>query len=56
MFCAICHNDLIDCNCKDKEERLNRILQNSSIICKWCTVCKKHYALCKCETPKWIMR
>ena len=53
MFCVKCKNDLDDCTCEDREERMASLRNNKHFIYKMCRTCEKHYAFCKCETPDW---
>ena len=53
MFCVKCHNDLIDCTCPDKEERITALCNSGFFVYRRCKKCGKHYALCKCENPEW---
>ena len=56
MFCCKCQNDLANCICEDKEERVNSIMGSPSIVCRICQKCGKHYSLCKCEHPEWTIQ
>lgn len=55
MICGVCKKDLEACNCSDKEERINKIISSPYIAYRKCTVCGKHYALCFCTEPKWVV-
>ena len=48
-----CQNDLSECICPDIEERMASLKGSSYVVMRWCSVCDKHYALCKCENPVW---
>lgn len=53
MLCAKCQSDLGDCICPDIDERLAGLAKSPYFIYRACLKCKKHYARCKCEEPKW---
>jgi hypothetical protein len=53
MWCMKCQNDLSECTCPDIEERMASLKGSSHLVMRWCSVCDKHYALCKCENPVW---
>lgn len=53
MFCVKCHNELQDCTCSDIDERLAD-LAGSFLVYRMCLICGKHYARCKCTSPKWV--
>lgn len=55
MFCGVCKKDLEICTCADKEERVKAITSSPYIVYKKCVVCGKHYSLCFCEEPKWVV-
>jgi hypothetical protein len=55
MWCSACSKNLKDCTCENKEERINDIISKDVLIYQACFLCKKHYALCKCKKPIWIM-
>lgn len=50
MYCAVCRKSLEKCDCLDLQDRLNSL---GKIVYKKCLICNQHYALCKCENPKW---
>ncbi len=52
MFCMICKHDLLECTCDDIQERLSKL--GNVLIYRKCSLCGKHYALCKCLTPVWV--
>lgn len=53
MWCGKCQNDLSECVCPDINERLASV---SNVAFKWCEACDKHYALCRCDVPMFIMK
>ena len=55
MWCSKCQNEMIDCTCSDKDERLKAISESGFFAVRYCTVCNKHYASCKCSEPKWAL-
>ena len=55
MFCMKCKNDLHNCICSDLGERLFGLSNVSNFVYRMCKKCKKHYAVCKCEEPEWVM-
>ena len=56
MWCMQCNRDLGRCECPDLPERLAEIGQSANIVSRYCRICDKHYALCKCEIPEWAMK
>lgn len=53
MVCNQCGNLLESCTCPDIDERLASLRNAPHFIYKMCLKCKKHYARCRCEDPKW---
>ena len=51
MVCITCSQDLKNCLCPDKKERLNALAQASHVAIKWCRKCQSHYAVCFCDEP-----
>jgi len=54
MWCEACKNELVECVCSDKDERIKSIMATGNFFFRMCTICGKHYARCKCENPIWI--
>lgn len=50
MFCTICKNELPDCTCDDREERLRSIASHPNILTDRCAKCANHPEECTCET------
>lgn len=55
MFCSKCQNELGDCICPDMDERLSSLKDSPHLAFKWCKVCDKHYARCKCAEPQFYI-
>ena len=55
MLCTKCGNQLNNCTCDDLEKRLDKAVDSGFFEYKKCCLCKKHYARCKCEEPKFIL-
>ncbi|KKN08801.1 hypothetical protein LCGC14_1053030 [marine sediment metagenome] len=53
MYCGICNVHVSKCTCPDINERLKGATQGGHFAYKKCTICDKHYSLCKCENPEW---
>ena len=53
MFCGQCNKDASECTCDDFEARLDEAVAGGHFAYKRCSICKKHYARCKCEIPIW---
>jgi len=53
MYCTICQNDLVNCTCKDIDERMADLGKSPNFVFKACAKCGKHYARCKCKNPEW---
>lgn len=53
MWCVKCNRDLSQCICADKKERINALMESPHLAFRVCLKCGKHYALCKCDNPKW---
>lgn len=51
MFCMKCNNEMGNCTCPDKVERLNSLKSSNHVAVKWCRKCDQHYAVCFCEHP-----
>ena len=56
MFCVKCQHDLIDCDCLDLKERLERIGQSPNIASRRCKEFNHHYAICDCKDPEWVIK
>ena len=52
MFCVRCQEDLRDCKCPDKEERVRAIDRHPNILMAHCEGCGEPYPLCKCKSIK----
>lgn len=48
-----CDKHISQCTCSDMNDRLRAVAQSGVLAYKKCTICDKHYALCKCENPQW---
>lgn len=55
MICMMCKKELELCSCPDKEERIKGITESPYLAYQMCTICNKHYALCFCEKPNWVL-
>lgn len=53
MFCGKCRNELQNCTCSDIDERMAALAGSEFFVYKMCLVCGRHYARCKCISPKW---
>ena len=53
MWCGKCDHDLVECDCPDLKERMDKIIRSKFILSRVCATCKNHYAVCECETPVW---
>jgi hypothetical protein len=51
MYCTRCNNEMNNCTCLDKAQRLNSLGQSNHVAVKWCRKCNQHYAVCFCEQP-----
>ena len=57
MFCSKCAHDLEECTCPDLAERMRSLSgPDGFMIARWCQKCDNHYAVCRCEVPKWVAR
>ena len=57
MICTKCNQPIVNCICPDKEARLSKLGEAGSYVAiKFCILCNKHYALCKCEKPEFKMK
>jgi hypothetical protein len=56
MFCMRCNVDLAECSCPDIDQRLKDASDSAHQAVKWCMVCDKHYARCRCEEPVFGIR
>lgn len=48
MFCTQCKNELTDCTCDDREERLRAIAEHPNIVTDRCAKCANHRKDCTC--------
>ena len=56
MWCAKCKNNFpAECICPDLEEKLKKFDEIPNFVYKKCSVCSKHYALCKCKDPIFVL-
>ena len=55
MVCENCNLAINLCTCPDVDERLATI-PSTHVAVKWCRVCNKHYARCKCPVPDFYVR
>lgn len=51
IVCFVCHLTLGDCTCEDADQRMREATNAHELLMKWCMVCDKHFARCKCEKP-----
>lgn len=56
MFCTRCQNELIDCECEDIEDRLERLANINSVVSQWCETCDSHHSRCECDNAEWVIR
>lgn len=55
MWCIRCNKHLSQCECPDINERLKGATESGHFAYKKCSICGKHYELCKCENPQWAI-
>ena len=56
MTCNRCGKSLAECQCPDIDERLHAIAYSDApITFKWCRLCDRHYARCRCVEPDFIV-
>jgi len=58
MVCTRCSSEISDCSCPDRDASLKTIAMDphaTGVLFKWCRICDKHYARCKCETPDFYL-
>lgn len=51
MECVKCNNEMGNCICPDKIQRLNSLKDLKYVAVKWCRKCDQHYAICFCKYP-----
>ena len=57
MICLQCNTDLEECTCPDLGDRMREASgPGRHVVCRWCRVCDQHYAVCRCERPRWMLR
>lgn len=57
MFCSKCSRDLKNCVCPDIDERMRGLTDKGGpLAAKWCMICDKHYARCRCDEPLYGIR
>ena len=56
MHCVTCGLHLTSCICSDRDERLSQLGDVPNVAVKWCSRCDRHYAVCKCEEPAFVMK
>lgn len=49
MFCTRCKNVVIDCECDDIEERLERLAEHPNFETNRCRNCQEHRQGCECD-------
>lgn len=49
MFCSRCSNSIVDCECGDIEERLERLSTHPNFVTSRCRECQKHRVDCTCD-------
>lgn len=48
MFCTRCQNELPDCTCDDREERLRSLAEHPNFATDRCANCANHPKNCTC--------
>ena len=57
MYCTKCDHCIESCTCPDLADRMRKLSGPKGGICaRWCAGCDEHYAVCRCDEPKWVMR
>ena len=57
MICGKCDHDLEECTCPDLGERMREACDpGTHVVCRWCSDCDQHYAVCRCPNPTWMIR
>ena len=51
MNCLRCGNDIFECICSDKSDRLKILSENGILPSRKCIICNKHHLSCKCNNP-----
>lgn len=52
MWCTKCSHELMDCTCRDIEERLAKVRDSPHVALRWCVVCNRHQDRCVCMKPE----
>jgi hypothetical protein len=55
--CSQCNSPIGDCHCEGRDEVLHDLayLEGGCVAMKWCRLCDKHYARCRCVKPKFFI-